>query len=141
MLTIDEVPSATLTALREVARVFEIKGRSKMSGPELESAVRDALGVREAVPEVSVGELLSGDEYPAGVPVSDVATFAPGDASCVTCREGFNLNDTPVCPSCVVPAVATPATVFGGKPRNRFKVTRTDSRFRQSKGKRRRSGR
>lgn len=67
------------------------------------------------------------DVFPA-----TVTAVKTGQASCVGCHEVFNVTQTPACATChPVTVKATPLTVFGIPRARKFKLRRTDSRYRR----------
>lgn len=132
-----------LKELRAEASRLRIPGRSKMNRGDLIEAIaveterlrvegkREAVEtLRETLSDPRMVEAIAGDVPAVRAPdvssVAAVSSLVPGQASCVDCREVFNVYDTEQCATCH-PKV-TPATVFGGMPRTKFKVTRTAMR-------------
>lgn len=134
--------ATTVKALRAEASRLEIPGRSKMGREDLIVAIRAATerireegqrqeAKREAVE--ALRETLSDPRMVEAV-AADVPAVGSGDVSCVDCHAVFNVSDTAQCVTCH-PKV-TPATVFGGLPRTKFKVTRTSARRRNVRNRR-----
>lgn len=134
--------ATTVKALRAEASRLEIPGRSKMGREDLITAIRAATerireeGQRQEAKREAVEALRETLSDPRMVETiaADVPAVRTGDVSCVDCHAVFNVSDTAQCVTCH-PKV-TPATVFGGLPRTKFKVTRTSARRRNVRNRR-----
>lgn len=134
--------ATTVKALRAEASRLEIPGRSKMGRDDLITAIRAATerireeGQRQEAKREAVEALRETLSDPRMVETvaADVPSVRTGDVSCVDCHAVFNVSDTAQCVTCH-PKV-TPATVFGGLPRTKFKVTRTSARRRNVRNRR-----
>lgn len=134
--------ATTVKALRAEASRLEIPGRSKMGREDLITAIRAATerireeGQRQEAKREAVEALRETLSDPRMVETiaADIPAVRTGDVSCVDCHAVFNVSDTAQCVTCH-PKV-TPATVFGGLPRTKFKVTRTSARRRNVRNRR-----
>ncbi|HET9865739.1 MAG TPA: Rho termination factor N-terminal domain-containing protein [Nitrospira sp.] len=116
MITLD-TPAETKDSLYEQAKALDVPGRSKMTKGELFTAVADAIKDRQQV------------------------LAKERDTEIITHPDAANvIDENTVCPDIFGVATAvqpTPATVFGGRPRSKFKVTRTSTRRRNVRNRHR----